>query len=407
MKTGNTIALGVAVAAVAVVAVWALRPQPIAVEVAQVKSGAFEQTVSDDGKTRVRDRYVVSAPLAGRVERIALKAGDPVVEGQVVAVLTPAAPAFLDARTERELDARVGVTGAQRLRAAAETQKTDAQLDQARADHDRAAKLSKDGFVSATAREQAELAVRTAEKAVEAAKFTEHAAGHEAEQARAALARYRAESSGRIKRGARWEVKSPVRGSVLKVIQESEGAAALGAQLVEIADARSLEAVVDVLSQDSVGIRPGMPARIEVGAGVAPLAARVRRIEPAAFTKISALGVEEQRVNVVLDFTEPLDRIQTIGDGFRVEAHIVVYRAEDAVKAPVGALFRDSGGWAVFVQEGERALLRAVKMARRNGVEAMIESGLKPGETVVVYPSDALRDGSRVVARTGARTNSK
>jgi HlyD family secretion protein len=316
MKRRNLVALGIGFAAVAGAVAWALRPQPVTVETAEVTRGSFEQTVSDDGKTRVRDRYVVSAPLVGRVERIRLKAGDPVAEGQVVAVLTPTAPAFLDARAERELNERVGAADAQQLRSAAETQKAEAQLAQARADRDRSARLASGGFVSATAREQSELSVRTAEKGLEAAKFAEHAAGHEADQARAALARFRGETAGRVARGVRWEMKSPVRGSVLRVIQESEGTMTLGAPLLEVADPRSLEAVVDVLSQDSVSIRPGMPARLEIGAGVAPLAARVRRVEPAAFTKVSALGVEEQRVNVARLRRLARPRA-TLGDGYR------------------------------------------------------------------------------------------
>jgi len=402
MRTRNKLALGVAAAALAALAIWALQPQPVTVETAKVTRGPFEQTVSDDGKTRVRDRYVVSAPLSGRVDRIQLKAGDPVKEGQVVAVLTPSMPAFLDARTARELEARVGAAEAQRLRAAAEVQKADAQVEQARSDLERARTLSKGGFVSDNALEQARLALLTAQKGHEAAKFAEHAAMHEVEQARAALVRYRAESAGKIT-GARWEVRSPIRGSVLRVVQESEGVVALGAPLVEVADPRSLEAVVDVLSEEGVAVRPGMPARIELGSGVPPLAARVRLVEPAAFTKISALGVEEQRVNVVLDFVEPLDRVQTIGDGFRVDAHIVTLKADDALQAPVGALFRRGEGWAVFVLEGDRAVLRQVKSTRRNGTEAMIDEGLKAGDTVIVYPSDALEDGARVEVRAPLR----
>lgn len=395
MKRRNQIALGVLLLAIALLVTWALRPRPIAVETAEVVRGAFEQTVSDDGKTRVRDRYVVSAPLAGRLDRIELDAGDPVAAGQVIAVLTPVAPAFLDARTVRELEARIGAASAQLQRTVAEAGRAEAQLNQARADRERAARLAAQGFVSETAREQAELAVRTAEKALEAAQFAATAARHEAAQARAALTRYRSDTAAGGADGSRWEVRAPVGGSVLKVIQESEGAVALGAPLVEIADPRSLEAVVDVLTQESVAIQPGMPARIDLGSGVAPLAAEVRRIEPAAFTKISALGVEEQRVNVVLDFTEPLDRVQTIGDGFRVEAHIVVFRAADVIKVPVGALFREGEGWAVFVVEDGRAAKQSVNVARRNATEAMVD-GPKPGEHVVVYPSDALAAGARV-----------
>ena len=394
MKTRNKMALGILLAAIAGLAAWALRAPPVSVELAEVAKGVFEQTVSDDGKTRVRERYVVSAPLAGRLERIRLKAGDPVERGQVVALLMPAAPALLDARAVRELQARVGAAEAQQLRAKAEIARVMAQRDQAKADFERQARLFKEGFLSATAREQAELALRTADRTVEAARFAEDAAGHELDQARAALARYRSGEPG-----GKWEVTSPVTGSVLKVAQESEGAVVLGAALLELANARSLEAVVDVLSQESVAIKPGMPARIELGRGVAPLAARVRLVEPAAFTKISALGVEEQRVNVVLDFAEPLDRIQTIGDAFRVDATIVTHRVENAVKVPVGALFRDGDGWAVFAAEGGRAVKRPVKVAGRNGAEAMIEDGARPGDRVVVYPSDALRDGSRIEAR--------
>jgi HlyD family secretion protein len=399
MKARNRIALGAALAAAAALAAWALRPQAVDVETATVRRGVFEQTVSDDGKTRVRDRYAVSAPLAGRLERILLKAGDPVNEGQVVAVLRPSAPAFLDARTERELEERIGAADAQQRRAAAETQRAEAQLAQARADRDRAAKLSEQSYVSAAAREQAELAVRAAEKALEAAAYTEHASGHDRDQARAALSRYRAESTGRASRGGRWEVKAPVRGFVLKVVQESEGAVALGMPLLEIADPRSLEAVVDVLSQDSVAIRPGMSARLDIGAGVPPLAARVRLVEPSAFTKISALGIEEQRVNVVLDFIEPLDRVHTIGDGFRVDAHIVTYRDGNALTVPVGAVFREGGSWAVFAVADGRAIKRAVKVTRWNSAHALIEAGLDLDERVVVYPPDSLRDGARVTVR--------
>jgi HlyD family secretion protein len=391
MTRRNKILLGAGLAAVAALSLWALRPPAVAVQMAEVVKGPFEQAVSDDGRTRVRERYTVSAPLAGQLDRITLKAGDRVEKGAVVAVLTPVAPALLDARAERELQARVGGAEAQQSRARAEIARVTAQRDQAQADYERQARLFREGFVSEAAREQAQLALRTADRALEAARFAEDAAGHELEQARAAVARYRGGD-----RGTKLEVTSPVDGSVLKVIQESEAAVALGAALLELANARSLEAVVDVLSQESVAIRPGMPARIDIGRGVPPLAARVRLIEPAAFTKISALGVEEQRVNVVLDFSEPLDRIQTLGDGFRVEAAIITYRMEDAVKVPVGALFREGDGWAVFVADGDRAVKRAVKAAQRNNTEARLEDGLRPGERVIVYPSDALRDGSRI-----------
>jgi HlyD family secretion protein len=399
MKRRNQIALAAALVALALLVAWALRPQPIAVELAQVTRGAFEQVIADDGKTRVRDRYVIAAPLAGRVERIQLEAGDPVKQGQIVAELAPTAPAFLDARTQRELRERIGAAEAQVARARAETLKAQAQRDQAAADLERQTRLSKEGFVSQTAREQAQLALRTAERAVEAARFAQEAAGHELAQARAALTRYESGAPA-----AKWPVTSPVTGAVLKVVQKSEAPVALGAPLLEVADARSLEAIVDVLSQEAVAIRPGMPARLDVGAGVPPLAARVRLVEPAAFTKVSALGVEEQRVNVVLDFAEPLDKVQTIGDAFRVDAQIIVYREENAVKVPVAALFREGDGYATFVVDGDTAQRRAVKAPRRNATEALVEEGLQPGERVVVYPSDALSDGAGIeVVRNAQR----
>jgi HlyD family secretion protein len=398
MKKRNLILLAAAGVALALLVAWALRPQPVAVEAAAVTEGPFEQTVVDDGKTRVRDRYVIAAPLAGSVERVRLEPGDAVRHGQVVALLTPTAPAFLDARTARELQERIGAADAQLARARAEALKVLAQRDQARADLGRQEKLAAGGFVSPTAREQAELALRTAERAVDAARFAEEAARHDAAQARAALSRYK---SGEPT--AKWDVISPVNGSVLKVHQKSESPVALGTPLLEVADARSLEAVVDVLSQDAVTIRPGMAARVELGTGVPPVPARVRLIEPAAFTKVSALGVEEQRVNVVLDFAGPLDHVWTMGDGFRVEAHIVTHREEKAIKVPVGALFREGDGWAVFLALDGRAAKRAVKVPRRNGAEAMVEEGLKPGERVIVYPSDALRDGARIEIVAGRR----
>ena len=391
MKHRNLILLGIALAAVAALVVWALQPRPVAVEEQEVTRGVFEQVVTDDGRTRVRDRYVIAAPLAGQVERIGLDVGDPVRRGQVVALLTPTAPAFIDARTARELGERISAAEARFARAKAETAKVLAQRDQARADFERQARLAKEGFVSQNVREQAELALRTAERAVDATRFAEDAARYEVAQARAALTRYQSGSPG-----AKWEVMSPVDGRVLKLAQKSEGPVALGAPLIEVADTRSLEAVIDVLSQEAVAVRPGMLARLEAGQGLPPLAARVRLVEPAAFTKVSALGVEEQRVNVVLDFADVPERVETLGDGYRVDAQIVVYRQMNAVMAPVAALFRDGEGWAVFILEGERARKRAVKTSRRNVAEALVDDGLQPGERVVVYPSDALREGSKV-----------
>lgn len=394
MKRSNKIVLGALAIGLAGIVAWALRPVPIPVETARASRGPYEQTVSDDGKTRVRERYTIAAPLAGRVERIRLRAGDVVKRGDEVAVLAPALPALHDARTERELGARLGAAEAQHQRAAAEAKRVTVRRDQAGIDLVRQKKLQGEGFISPAALEQATLALQTEDRALEGARFAEEASRHELEQARVAMGIYRG-----VESAATWAVRSPVSGSVLRVVQESEGVVALGAPLLEVADPRSLEAVVDVLSQESVAIRAGMAARVELGRGVAPLDARVRLVEPAAFTKVSALGVEEQRVNVVLDFVEPLDRVQTIGDGFRVDARIVTQRLDDALRVPVGALFRNGGGWAVFGVDGGRAVKRPVTVALRNGVEAVITDGLRAGDEVVIYPSDKVADGARIDVR--------
>lgn len=396
MKRRNGIALGVGIAIAAALAAWALRPRPMLVEEATVARGVFEQTVSDEGRTRARDKYVVSAPLAGRLQRVRLKAGDAVHPGEVVAELSPAAPAFLDERTIRELEERAGAAEANERRARADLARVTGSRDQARADAERQEKLAHEGFVSPTVREQAQLALQTAESAVEAARFAVDAAGHDLAQARAALTRYRSGGAG----AQPWKIESPVGGEVLRVAQESEAVVAAGAPIVEIADPRRLEAVVEALSQESVAIRPGMAARVELGSGVPAVTARVRRVEPAAFTKVSALGIEEQRVNVVLDFVDPLDAVPTLGDGYRIVGHIVTARVEDAVKVPVGALFREGDGWAAFAVQGNRAVKRRLVIERRNGVEAQVRSGLAAGERVVVYPPDGLKDGARVAVLT-------
>lgn len=376
----------------------AFRPQPMLVEVAEVTRGHFEQIVEDDGKTRVRERYVVSAPLAGKLRRIELKAGDKVNRGALLALIEPSIPALLDVRTERELTERLGAAEAGKQRSAATVARAQATLDKSRADLARARKLAASGFVSPTQVEQAELELKVNVRELEAAQFAEHAAGHDVETARAALMRAREGTSGKPS-GRRWEVHSPVAGQVLKVIQESETAVAIGAPLLEIGDPADLEVVVDLLSTDAVQVRPGNAVRIERWGRAEPLEGRVRRVEPSAFTKISALGVEEQRVNVVIDLNPPAGKWQSLGDGFRVDARIIVASLDNVVKVPVAALFRAGDQWAVFTISGGRASKRTVDLARRGSLEAMVADGLQPGEKVIVHPGDAVKEGSRVKVR--------
>lgn len=377
----------------------AFRSQPVPVELAEVTRGAFEQTVDEDGKTRVRERYVVSAPLAGKLQRIALKAGDRVDAGAVVAYIEPSLPSLLDARTERELNERLGAAEAAKLRSAVAIERAAAALEKSRADQVRAQKLAEKNFVSSAQREQAELEVKLNQRELEAARYADLAAQHDVAMARAALSRLRQEATGTKPSGQRWEILAPVSGAVLKVAQESEAALNIGAPLLEIGAPSQLEIVIDVLSTDAVQIAPGAKVHIERWGKTEPLEARVRRVEPAAFTKVSALGVEEQRVNVIADFTSSPEKWQSLGDGYKIDARIVTARREDAVKVPVGALFRDGEQWAVFAVAGGKAVKRIVRLDLRGGREAVVEAGLAAGEKVIVHPGDAVKDGAKIIIR--------
>lgn len=370
-------------------------PQPVQVEMAPVVRGAFEQTVDEDGITRVRERYTVSAPLSGRLLRIRLKVGDAVQRGGLLAVMVPGVPALLDVRTERELQARLSAAQDEHLRAKAALQRAKAALDQAMADLERTRQLAKENLVSPVQLERDELAVQMNTREWEAAQFAVNVAEHQVELARAALLRAQQGAAGNAV-GERLEIRSPVAGRVLRVFQESEGMVAVGTPLLDLADPSDLEILVDVLTTDAVQIRPGMPVRIEQYGESLPLGGRVRLIEPSAFTKVSALGVEEQRVNVLIDITSPKEQWKDLGDGYRVEARIIVFSQMDAVKVPVGALFREGDRWAVFVVSDGRAYKRIVQIGRRSGAWAAVEQGLEPGEQVIVYPSDAVREGVRV-----------
>jgi len=396
MKTSKRILLILLAALLLGVLAWAFRPQPALVELAEVTQGSFEQAIEEDGKTRVRERYVVSAPLAGKMQRITLKAGDAVKEGDTVAVIAPSAPGLLDARTERELSERVGSAEAAQQRTAAKVAKARAALDKSAADLARTHKLARQNFISASALEQAELALKLDQRELEATKFDELAAQHEAAAARAALYRLRQETSGTKPAGQQWEVRTPVAGKVLKMLQESESVVSVGTPLLEIGQPTELEGVVDVLSSDAVQILPGAKVRFERWGRSELLEGVVRRVEPAAFTKISALGVEEQRVNVIIDLTSPPERWQTLGDGYKVDARIITASLENALKVPVSALFRSGDQWAVFVVGNGRATKRIVTLSRRGATDAVVQEGLKLGEKVIVHPGDSVSDGKKV-----------
>lgn len=387
---GGPIAAFGALALAAVLLVGLLRPQPVAVEVGTVERGPFVAVLEEEGRTRVRDRYVVSAPLAGRVLRLGVRPGDTVERDAVLAVMLAAPSPFLDERGRREAEERVGAAEAMVEQFAIDAQRAEAQQRQAQADAGRMRALFARGTASSQQMERADLAALTAARDVEAAERRRHAAEHELALAQAILRR--AGTGGGMPE--RQEVRAAVAGQVLRVLQESEAVVAAGTPLVEIADPSDLEVIVDALTTEAVGVVPGAHVSFERWGGTATLTGQVRRVEPGAFTKISALGVEEQRVRVVIDLVSPRDARARLGDGFRVDARIEIARVENAVLVPVGALFRRGADWAVFVRDAGIARERAVAVARRGDRQAVVDAGLTPGETVVLFPPTGLRDGA-------------
>lgn len=386
------IALLVLLGAASVVAL--LRPGRVVVDVAPVARGPFELVVEEDGKTRVRERYLVSAPVYGRLLRIELEEGDAVERGDLLAAIVPTAPPLLDSRSRQEIRERVAAAEAALDRAVASLARARLAAAEATSDLDRARRLSAEGVVAAKELERQQFAADSRAKEVAAAEFEQEVVRHELEMTRAALSQLREDTHG----VEPWEIRSPVPGRVLRVLNESEGVVAAGAPLVELADAADLEVVVDLLTSDAVRTEPGADVLIE-GWGGAPLEGRVLHVEPGAFTKISALGVEEQRVNVVIEIVSPRARYRALGDGYRLDARITLQSLDDALLVPSGALFRDRQGFAAYVVEDGRARKRAVAIGGRNQLAATVEQGLAEGERVVVYPPDELSDGARVAER--------
>ncbi len=388
---------GAAVAAALLV--WlALRPAAVEVDVEPVRRGPLAVTLDEEGETRVRDRYVVSAPVAGRVERIELEPGDPVEAGEtVLAAFVAGDPALLDVRARGEAEARAGAARAAAERTRAERESARAQLEFARVEHARFRRLAAEGVASRERLDQAERDLATAERALAAA---DQAVRSAVQEQRAAEARaLDVGAATRAGGGEAIALRSPIDGVVLSRLQESAAVVPAGTPLLEVGDVSALEIVADYLSADAVAIRPGMAVEIVQWGGGRPLAGRVRRVEPGGFLKISALGVEEQRVNVIVDFADPRQAWQALGDGYRVEVRVVTWQAGDVLKAPAGALFRQADGWAAFAVEAGRAALKRVEVGHRNDLEAEVKSGLEAGDRLVVYPPDGLEPGAKVAVR--------
>jgi HlyD family secretion protein len=375
---------------------WLFRPTSVAVDFATVERGALSVTVSDEGETRVKDVFAVSAPVPGLMRRIELEPGDAVVaQSTVIAQIEPNDPSFLDVRTEAEARATVRATEAARAYAAAEVDRATAELEFAQSELKRFQGLAERNSISANDLEAAQRRARIAAAGLDEVKARLRVQEFELERARARLlapstARSRREKCDCV------TVYSPVSGQVLRVLKESEGVVESGMPLVEIGDPGKLEVVVDLLSTDAVRVKPGQRAVLEAWGGGAPLEAVVRRVEPSGFTKISALGIEEQRVNVLLDFAEPP---VGLGHGYRVEPRIVLWEASDVLKVPLSALFRQGQEWAVFVADGARAVVQTIEIGQQNGIEAEVLNGLSAGQRVVLHPGDRVSAGSRLRER--------
>jgi HlyD family secretion protein len=380
-------ALGVLVLAALIA--WALRPSAILVETAKVSRGPMEVTVNQEGETRIHDRFVLSSPIVGRLLRIDLDDGDPVRAGQIVARIDPTP---LNQRERGEVSARVQSAEAALRQAKARGAHARADRDQARRDRDRAESLAKQGVISAQALDQARNADITAADELSAAEFGVQVAESEEKVARAGLVSVDADPS---KPRPLVEIKAPVSGRVLRVVEKSERVISVGAPILTLGEPGQLEIVADVLSTDAVKIQPRAPVLIDGWGGDHPLHARVRLVEPYGFTKVSALGVEEQRVNVISDFIDPPG---PLGDGYRVEVHIVTWSGSKVLKVPLSAIFRRGQGWSVFVIAAGKARMKEVEIGHRNESEVEIASGLAEGDQVVLHPSNQLSDGMRVRA---------
>jgi HlyD family secretion protein len=380
----------------AMLLLWAFLPRPVPVETAKVSRGPLRVTVDEEGKARLRDRFVVSAPVTGYARRVDLEVGDAVERGQGVAEIDPMRVEGLDPRARAAAQARVSAAEAA-LRVAEERVGEAAAADEyASARLERTRRLTEAGLTTKDALEQAASEAHRASAVTRSAEAATDAARHELEGANAALTRAGA-SGGR--QADRVTVRSPATGRVLAVRHESEGVVPAGTPLLEIGDPDRLEVEVDVLSADAVRIRPGTAVRFERWGGDGPLEGKVRVVEPVGFTKVSALGVEEQRVLVLVDITSPREEWKRIGDGYRLEASFVLWEEKEVLQVPSGALFRTGDRFAVYVVEKGRAKARTVEIGRRNGLAAQLLSGLAEGETVILHPGDTVAEGKKVRPR--------
>lgn len=401
-RTIRRVGIGVIAFGLIAFLVYAFQPAPVPVDLGGVSRGPMILSVDEEARTRVRDIYVVSAPVTGRLLRITPDPGDQVRTGTLVAKLIPTDPSFLDVRTFRQAQAEVDRAEAAVDLARAELDRANAQLAFASSELKRARPLRQRNAISEAQLDQAVLNERAAAATVKSAGATLKAREADLESARARLLTPAdAEEDGTPPEAGVVQVLSPVDGRILRILQESEIIVLAGTPLVEVGDPNGdLEILVELLSTDAVKVEVGQRVIIKDWGADPALEGRVLRVEPFGFRKISALGVEEQRVNVVIELLDPVERRPNLKHGFRVETQIVIWESDDVVRVPSSALFRDGGEWAVFMVQNGRARLKRIDVGRNNGTVAEVVSGLSDGDRVVLYPSDRVADGSAVAQRT-------
>jgi len=375
-----------------------LMPKPIEVELGKVARGPLTVHVVEEGKTRIRNRYVVSAPIAGQMRRVPLKAGDEVIAGKtVIATIEPVLASLLDPRTRVQAEARIKTAEATRARAVESLDMSKTAEKFAVANWERTQKLKTSGSISETDRDNAERDYELKQREVRAADFALKVAEFELEQAKAALLQLDAPNAS--DKAAELPVHSPVSGRVLKVMQESAMVVTPGLAILEVGDPADIEIEAEILSRDAVAIKKGAKVQVEQWGDDQPLDAIVRLVEPAAFTKVSALGVEEQRVYVLSDLKNPPDKAKALGDRYRVEVRVAVWHKDDVLLVPSGALFREGVDWKTFVYEGGKAKKVSLEAGRSDGRMTEVVNGLELGTQVLLHPPDTVKDGVMVTER--------
>jgi HlyD family secretion protein len=380
---------------IATALIYGFSPKPIAVETVAVSRGLLQVVIEEEGKTRLKDRFEISAPVAGNLCRLDWKVGDPVKAGQQLCEITPLKSVLLDSRSKAKAEDRVAAAKASLRSTKAKVMADVASTEFAQSEYHRIKQIYDKKLISRSALERAESEQRRADATLESSRFAAETARYSLAEARNALSQF--DTQGKEMSGDRVVIHSPVDGQILAIYKESEGTVSAGQVLMEIGDAGTLEVMAEVLSADAVRIQVGMDVEFERWGGEQPLTGQVRVIEPTGFTKVSALGVEEQRVRVIVDITSPIEQWTRLGDGYHVDTKFILWQKDDVLQIPENALFRYEDGWAVFVAgEDKRAELRIVKPGKRSGLYAQILSGLNAGENVITHPDELIEDGRQI-----------